>query len=349
MAVARRNFAGLEGINGYVPGMAYSAQLVHGQPTPVSLGSPAAVDADEVINDVDADAVATTVATASWTASEPYGRTLRVTPGGDPGNSFAFDVRGFDYLGQPMVERFTGANGSTAILYGKKAFKRVTSTKIVTAATNAIVADVGTGFRVGLPYKGDVMWAKENGAFVHLYKRNIVAKSELAAASVAGGPSGAWWYADFPGYIAGIRGTPRMPVGSTNDPVVTVELGGVAVVGLTVTIDTSAGNVGTTVSDAPTTAGYSANNRFRPADLIELVVADADSSGDITVDLVLTSTQVLAADETDPGTTVTGDPRGTYEPLLTPDGSEIIVGLVGDPGVNANSRGGLHGIQHYFA
>lgn len=346
----RDNFR--RGMKYYVPKMAYASDLQLGMPTLFSLGSPAAVSANNIATAIDADAVAGTEESYATDAINAvldgtYGRTLRMTPSGDPGNAFAIDVYGWDYLMQPMVERFTGASGSTAIIYGKKAFKYLLKTKIVTAATNAITAALGTGWRVGLPYKGDVEWAKENGILVPVWNRDMIETRDIAGAAVAGGPSGAWVRAQFPGFVKTLIGTPNMPVGSTNDPAITVELGGVAITGLTVTIDTSAGNLGTTVTDTPTTVGYSANNRFRAGDLIEIVASDADTSGAITVQLQLTPTQFSPPDTTDPGTVSTGDPRGTYEPIMTPDGSELIVGLRGDPSYNASGRGGLHGIPHY--
>lgn len=340
-----------QGVRQYVPGMQYASNLLDGAPTPFSLGTPAASDDDVIDASVDADATAGTEEVQSYTSDSPYGRTLIVTPSGDPGAAGGvMDVYGFDYLMQPMVERFTGANGSTAILYGKKAFYMVTKTKIVTAATNAITYKLGTGYRLGLPYKGDLAWAKEDGAFCPLFKRNTFVWRQIAGAAVGGGPSGAWVYAEFPGYVATLKGTADMPVGSTTDPVITVELGGTAIVGLTVTIDTSAAATGSLVSDVPTTAGYRANNRFRPGDLIEIVAADADSSGAISVGMELVPTQFVPADLTDAATVSTGDPRGTYESLITMDAvKEIIVGLVGDPAVNSSNNGGLHGIQHYYA
>ncbi len=337
-----------QGVRQYVPALQYASELIHGQPAAFSLGTPAAADNDIIDNDIDADAVAGSETAQDWTADSPYGRTVTMNANADPGNAAVVDVYGFDYLYQPMVERFTHINGATSVIYGKKAFYKITKTKIVTAASNATTFDLGTGFRLGLPYKGDVAWAKEAGSLVPLFNRDTWVYRGISSTDVIAGASGSWVRAEFPGYIKTLSGTPNMAVGSTNDPVVTVELGGTAVTGLTVTIDTSAGNVGTTVTDVPTTAGYSANNRFRPGDLIELVVADADASGHITLGLELTPTQFTPPDTTDAATVSTGDPRGTYEALMTYDATgEIIVGLMGDPSLNSNDRGGLHGIQHY--
>lgn len=353
MPEALRLFGGLTGINNYVPAMAYSAGLVHGEPTRFSLGTPAASDPDGIDNDIDADATAGTETTQSYTADSPYGRTLVMQANADPGAALGiYDVYGKDYLGQPMVERFTHVNGATPIIYGKKAFYTVDKVKVVTAATNATTIDLGWGHRLGLPYKGDVLWAKESGVFVPLYKWSHWEWREISGAAVVGGASGAWIYAPFPGYVKTLRGTANMPAGSTNDPAVTVELATVAIVGLTVTIDLSAAATGGTLpSDVPTTAGYGANNRFVAGDHIEIVASDADAAvGDISVGLELVPTQVLQAVETDPATVSTGDPRGTYEPITTLDGSlEVVVGMIGDRSVNSSGNGGLHGIQHYYA
>lgn len=335
-----------KGISGYVPAMAYSSAMKHGGPTEISLGTPLALDDDIIDASVDADATANTEEAQDWTSDTPYGRTLILTPSGDPGAAGGvLDVYGEDYLGQAMVERFTGANGSTAILYGKKAFYRVIKTKVVTAATNAITYKLGRGYAIGLPYKGDVQWAQESAAFVEVFKRARWWWADRSSTQAAAGSS-KWVYAEFPGYIDSVGGIPDGG-GSTNDPVITVEIGGVAVTGLTVTVDTS-NAAGLTVTDQPTTTGYRANNRFRPGDVLEIVGASAASALGDRLGLKLVPTQVVAPDKTDPATVSTGDPRGTYEPLATPNGSvEVVVGMVGDATVNASGNGGLHGIQHY--
>ena len=331
----------LIGSNMYVPAMGYSSELLEGQPTPFSLGSPAASDDNLIAATIDADAVATTIEhyETVWTSDAKYGRNLIVTPSADPGNSFAIKVHGRDYLGQHMTETFTGANGSTAILYGKKAFYGRVYTEIVTAATNAITAKLGTGTRLGLPYKTDVLWAKENGAFVDVFKRDFVMLYYFdAAACVAGGSQ--FLRTPVPGYVKQLREHPSGG-GSTTNAATTVELGGTAITGLTVTSDQ---DTTTEVTDTPTTVGYSANNRLVANGLIEVVHAATTAGGAINGEVIVTPTQVTLADTTDPATATTGDPRGTYEAIMTLDGSEIIVGLLGDNAVNASNNGGLHGI-----
>lgn len=333
------------GVNQYVPGMQYASNLIGDQPAAFSLGTPAAVSATAVTSLVPANAVANTVLAlaAAITLDSPYGRSLRLTPSGDPGNSASILVRGVDYLGQPMAELFTGASGSTAILYGRKAFARVDDTKVITPASNAVTWSVGTGFRLGLPYKGDVVWAKENGVLVNVFKRDTLISRTFDAADAVAGKS-KFIRAPFPGFVNQLIGTPDAG-GSTNDPVVTVKLATVAIIGLTVTVDTS-DTTGLTVTDLPTTPGYNANNRFVTNGLIEIVGAAAASSFGYNVSLLLTPTQFSLPDLTDPQTTALADPRGTYEALQTYDGSQIIVGLSGDNAVNAAGNGGLQGIRH---
>jgi hypothetical protein len=53
---------------------------------------------------------------------------------------------------------------------------------------------------------------------------------------------------------------------------------------------------------------------------------------------------------TDPQTATTGDPRGTYDPHTTLDGSaNVTATFLFDSYVNASGNGGLHGIKHYSA
>jgi hypothetical protein len=54
-------------------------------------------------------------------------------------------------------------------------------------------------------------------------------------------------------------------------------------------------------------------------------------------------------DLTDPATIATNDPRGGYTPVAAANSlNEYILGLEGDPFVNAAGNGGLHGIRQFF-
>lgn len=53
---------------------------------------------------------------------------------------------------------------------------------------------------------------------------------------------------------------------------------------------------------------------------------------------------------TDPQTATTGDPRGTYNPQTTLDGStEITITAIFDNSTNSSGNGGFFGISHYHA
>lgn len=336
----------LVGTNAYVKAMQYAAEVVHGQPTAFSLGSPLLGTATAVGAAVPANSVANFITPLTYTSDVKFGRTVIMTISGNPGNACVHDLIGYDYLGQPMIERFTGANGVTAVLYGQKAFYRIIGLKTITPASNAVTYGVGTGSRLGLPFKGDVAWAKEGGVQQNVFKRDIVLGNDRSAAlAIAGGS--VFVRAPSAGFIKNVRGWP-FSGGSTNNPVITVKLATVAIVGLTCTI---IDNVTTTASIAqgvPTTPGYNANNRCIPGDLIELAgTASAAAAGD-RLEVTFTPTQFLLPDLTDPQTRVTGEPRGAYDPVSVLNGAtEIIVGLVGDSEVNAANNGGLHGLAHF--
>jgi hypothetical protein len=50
----------------------------------------------------------------------------------------------------------------------------------------------------------------------------------------------------------------------------------------------------------------------------------------------------------DPQVTTSNDPRGGYAPTTLDGVAEAILGLEGDPFVNAAGNGGLHGLRHFF-
>jgi hypothetical protein len=66
--------------------------------------------------------------------------------------------------------------------------------------------------------------------------------------------------------------------------------------------------------------------------------------------MVAVGAQFTPGVTTDPATSATGDPRGLYNPTAAFNGAtEFLIGMIGDPAVNANGNGGLHGIKHYAA
>jgi hypothetical protein len=52
----------------------------------------------------------------------------------------------------------------------------------------------------------------------------------------------------------------------------------------------------------------------------------------------------------DPATATTTDPRGTYDPTMTLDGTAVLTAVfLTDNKVNSSGNGGLHGLPHYYA
>src|SRR5882762_454818 len=237
-----------QGINEYVKAMQYASDLVHGQPTLFQLGSPAASSASALQSAIAANSVANTDAALAVTfvSDAFYGRTLIYTPSANPGNSNVVTVFGADWLGQPMTESFTGASGSTAVVYGKKAFFRVFKSRVVTPASNAITYSIGTGTMLGLPYKGDLAYAQENNIQVPIYKRDTLFEFAIVGADVIAGTAVAM-QTPFPGFLKNVFGA-GTTLGAAQTNALTASLGGVAITGASAVITN---NVATLVTSAP--------------------------------------------------------------------------------------------------
>ena len=177
------------GINCYVPAMQYANSINTSNPQQFSLGTPAN---NAVLQaGIAANAVVGTVVLVNITLPEPYGRTIIFTPSADPGVSGGqIDWRGFDYLGQPITQRISGTNGASAPVAGLKAFKRITSAKIVSTSTNAVTWSITSGDNLGLPYRGDVVWARENGVMVAVGAQFTPGVMTDPATAVTGDPRG---------------------------------------------------------------------------------------------------------------------------------------------------------------
>jgi hypothetical protein len=167
MAARDRKFF-QQGVNMYVKAMQYSSDMLGLEPQAFSLGTPALANPTKYGTGIVGNAGAGTIVALATVgiADSTYGRTITYTPSGVPGNANIVEILGQDYLGQPMTERITGSAAASTLISGKKAFYRVLSTRVVTAATNAITFSIGTGAGLGLPYKGLVTFAHEAGALV---------------------------------------------------------------------------------------------------------------------------------------------------------------------------------------
>lgn len=159
----RKGFTAIFGTNSYVPAMSYSGSAgISLGPVRHSLGLPATAGPLATLISAQGAVGPITYLSAPLVIDAVYGRNITVTPSGVPGNANVVDVVGYDYLGQPMFERFTGSAAATTPLVGAKAFKWVTGTRVGTASTNAITNTISTGVLLGLPWKGSIIAAKED-------------------------------------------------------------------------------------------------------------------------------------------------------------------------------------------
>jgi hypothetical protein len=112
----------------------------------VSFGAPLAASATALLNAASV-ATGTQMDLSGITAvADPWGRNLTLVAGA--AMSTVATVYGWDYLGQPIAEAFT-MNGTTPVV-GNKCFK---SLNYVTYTATATTISIGTGVKLGLPYK----------------------------------------------------------------------------------------------------------------------------------------------------------------------------------------------------
>tara|TARA_Y100000034_G_C6887065_1_gene407415 strand:+ start:1112 stop:2140 length:1029 start_codon:yes stop_codon:yes gene_type:complete len=339
--------------------MEYAADAISGGPSWYSLGTPAVADADAYITatGIDCDAVAGTrvttfAGTLSSTADATFGRNVTLTPSGDPGAAGSILIGGRDYLGQPMEELLTFEDGSTAILRGLKAFMYIDYTEINVASTNAITASLGTGDLLGLPYKlGSPVGARENSLWFapNAQVQEIFGDTDPLTISAANTVT---FVAPFSGWIVGfdaIITTASTVANTTMDCIVDIDGAdtGVAALDLDVGWGSSDENIGAKYSIR--VVHGTASTAVNAGDRITLTSDGGATAGAATFIMFMTprygsfTPPVL----TDPQTTTTGDPRGTYTPGTTLDGTlEIEVCYIPDSFRNASGNGGLHGIVH---
>ena len=132
-------------INSYVPAMAYSADVNYNGETRVNFGAPAAASTTAILNAGSMTGV-TSIDLSSASIADAYGRCIQVAASG--ANATVVTINGWDYLGQPLAESLT-LNGATPVV-GNKAFKSFSNVTITAAATTL---SIGTGVKLGLPYK----------------------------------------------------------------------------------------------------------------------------------------------------------------------------------------------------
>jgi len=147
-------------INTYVPAMAYSADVNYNGETRVNFGAPAAASTTAVLNAGTMTGITSTDLSGVTVLPELYGRCIQVAASG--ANATVVTINGWDYLGQPIAEALT-LNGAVAVI-GNKAFKSFGNVTFTAAATTL---SIGTGAKLGLPYKSiRCVYEIANGALV---------------------------------------------------------------------------------------------------------------------------------------------------------------------------------------
>lgn len=186
--------------NNYVPNMVYHSDVDNDALGIMELTTPAAANNTSVVSAHDltvaGDAVLQAAATQQAQVSGTYGRNLRIVLSG--AGAPTVNIRGRDYLGQPVQETMTG-NGTTPVL-GLKAFyviERVTYTAIAATTLN-----VGFDLKFGLPFRTNKLIAEAfNGDAA-------AAGTFVAALSLATAPTAT---------NADVRGTYAMNAGNLAD------------------------------------------------------------------------------------------------------------------------------------
>lgn len=216
--MANKNMVPLQGdfhprrINQYVPAMTMAADIA----TPsgigaVDFGAPAALDADGLLSNANLSTSATTVDVSSLVAAAsasvgaignvsdaPFGRNVTASTAAA---SSEFDIYGYDYLGQPMIERLVC---SSSVATGLKCFHEVTS--IGVAVAGAASTDIGWGARLGLPYKATNVLSEElDGIKATLGTVNSPVLT--TGVSTTGDPKGSYSYASTLTGAARLTGT----------------------------------------------------------------------------------------------------------------------------------------------
>lgn len=133
-------------INMYVPAMAYSSDVNYNGATRVNFGAPLAANATSLLNAASVAAGASLDLSGVAAIPDPFGRNVVLVAGA--AMATAAVVYGWDYLGQPIAEQFT-MNGTTPVI-GNKAFKAL---NYVSYTATATTLSIGTGVKLGLPYK----------------------------------------------------------------------------------------------------------------------------------------------------------------------------------------------------
>jgi len=181
------------GVNGYVPAMQAAPHVSNLGSLRYNFGTPATAGALATLISAQGTVGPITYLATPIKVDARYGRTITVTPSAVPGNANAIDIVGYDYVGQPMFERFTGSAAAATPLVGLKAFGWIIGTRINVAATNAITVSISSGVSLGLPFKGQIMTAKEGATvmtFAQINTNQVAAVLTDPQTATTGDPRG---------------------------------------------------------------------------------------------------------------------------------------------------------------
>lgn len=331
-------------INRYVDDMRYDANVDSATGlTRVWLGALTAGSATAIssaIQMVNGSAVTQTYGPAQGViggAGAPFGRTLQFVASST--NTRAITVEGVDYMGQPIRETVTLT--SATIVYSKKAYYKLNKLTFASASDTTTV-NVGTANRFGVPYAmSRLLNEVQDGVVLPNIGSPIVIGKEINQTDLLAGTSH-WLPSPMRGYVT--RLTTIVQAAVTTGGTLTVEIGGVAVTGLSNVIADSA-TAGTVVTDTPTDpykveagSGLVAANGA-----IELVGDAAFATAGVVFEQVeVTPYGVIPKQDTQSATSY--DPRGLFEPSTTPNGT-INFELIAM--VDVNNTNGFYGSAHY--
>jgi hypothetical protein len=145
-------------LSSYVPAMAYASDVNMSGESRVSFGAPGLANPTFFLNALSVAAAQVVPATSllnNATVDAPFGRPLQVVCSAAGTGTVIVD--GYDYLMQPMSENLV-LNGTT-VVFGNKAFFLIRQVTI--PLVGAVTLNLGTGSRLGLPYKGGRVLTEE--------------------------------------------------------------------------------------------------------------------------------------------------------------------------------------------
>lgn len=301
----------------------------------VNLGSPIALDADGLIKaatgaelpDGTPTSVTYTPATAgtspvdgantTWVLDVPRNVTIQITHGSSI-VAMTAKVTGEDLYGKPLYEELAvTATGTDKTTSGKKAFKKVTSIELYSAAdATGNTVNVGWGDVLGLPVflqsLEDVIAERVNG--VATGKPTIIPEYFNQTDTLAG--TAHTIVSPIAGTIVACQTVVTTAVGTGAD--VVWDIGGVAVTGGTATVANSAA-----IGDNDIGVPSAANTVVRGSVINITPGAAFATSGALLALTHIAPTYdmgtFVAGTAADP-TATTGDIRGTYDPAVACDG-----------------------------